>query len=306
VFAQIPFAGNAIDRLDRQRHDPQWLTARLADPASRFLPFHDLKALIVLGDAPAPGWVTRDAVAAALDGGGEVALLGELDGRCRFAVDLAGRVDPVPLATAAGGKFIDVRSIAPDLPADASGLLAQARSLLDWHARHRYCARCGGPTESRDGGNRRACTTAACGASHFPRNEPVVIMLIARGDHCLFGRQHRFAPDFWSCLAGFVETGETLEAAVRREAYEEAGVTVGAVRYLGSQPWPFPSSLMLGCHAEALDETLDIDRRELADARWFERTEVASMLANCHADNGPRVPAPVAIAHHLVRCWLEG
>jgi NAD+ diphosphatase len=130
-------------------------------------------------------------------------------------------------------------------------------------------------------------------------------MLIYRGTRCLLGRQHRFAPGMWSCLAGFVEPGETIEAAVRREAYEEAGVPIGRVRYAGSQPWPFPASLMLGCLAEAQGEALDIDSRELDDARWFERDEVARMLVRSESDAQPRLPGPVAIAHHLARLWLE-
>jgi len=302
VFEQIPFSGNAIDRLEQRRDDPEWLAARLLDPASRFLPFHELKALVALQPAATLGWVARDALATALAAGATTVLLGAEGGRCRFAVDLVDPADAAALGDDSR-KFIDTRSIAPSLPADASGLLAQARSLLAWHAQHRFCANCGAPTTSQGGGRQRGCTS--CGTLHYPRHDPVVIMLITHSGRTLLGRQHRFVSDFWSCLAGFVEPGETLEGAVRRESFEEAGVRIGAVRYLGSQPWPFPASLMLGCQAEALDDAIAIDRNELAEARWFDRADCARMLAACQQQSGLRLPGPVAIAHHLVRYWLD-
>ena len=297
MFEQIPFSGNTIDRLDGLRHDSGAVAGLLDDPASRFLPFHDLRAWIRLAGAPRLGWVSRDDLGT--DGADvtEPLLLGRLDGVSRFALALDNDRPP-----ASDGKFIDARSIAADLQVAESGLLAQARSLLDWHANHRHCACCGAPTVMARGGNQRDCP--ACDAHHFPRNDPVVIMLVSLGDDCLLGRQHRFADDFWSCLAGFVEPGETVEAAVRREVREEAGVEVDAVHYLGSQPWPFPASLMLGCHAEATSTAITVDARELADVQWFSRKQVAEMFARCDADHGLRLPRPYAIAHHLVRHWL--
>ncbi len=295
MFERIPFSGNAIDRLDALRDDVDALAALHADPAGRYLPFNDGRAWIDLDGPPRLAWLPGDA----LDGqAGETLLLGRLDGVTRFTI----ATDRTP-GQPSHGKFIDARSIAADLPTAESGLLAHARSLLEWHAAHRFCSACGSPTRLARGGAQRDCP--ACDTHHYPRNDPVVIMLVTHGEACLLGRQHRFVEDFWSCLAGFVEPGETVEAAVRREVHEEAGVTVGPVRYLGSQPWPFPSSLMLGCHAEATDTAVTIDARELADARWFPRDEVAAMLANCVADHGPRLPRDYAIAHHLVRYWLE-
>ncbi|GGK40996.1 NAD(+) diphosphatase [Salinarimonas ramus] len=199
----------------------------------------------------------------------------------------------------------DLRGLATQglVPEREIGLLAQAKSLLSWHRRHGFCAACGAPTALSASGYRRDC--AACGTQHFPRTDPVVIMLIRHGDRCLLGRQARFPTGNYSCLAGFVEPGETMEDAVRRETFEEAGVRVGRVSYALSQPWPFVSSLMLGCVGEAEGDALDIDRDELEDARWFTRDEVRLMLANTHPD-GLRVPPPVAIAHHLVRLFVEG
>jgi NAD+ diphosphatase len=295
VFEHIPFSGNPVDRLDALRDDADALAALHTDPASRYLAFSETRPWIDLAEGPRLGWLPGDAVGAT---GSETVLLGRHDGVPRFAL----AVESTP-ARPVGGKFIDARSIAADLPVAESGLLAHARSLLAWHSEHRFCSACGAPTHPARGGAQRDCP--ACAAHHYPRNDPVVIMLVTHGDSCLLGRQHRFVADFWSCLAGFVEPGETLETAVRREVHEEAGVTVGAVRYLGSQPWPFPSSLMLGCHAEATSTALKVDDRELAAARWFRRDEVAAMFANCEADSGPRLPRGYAIAHHLVRYWLE-
>ncbi|HXD46345.1 MAG TPA: NAD(+) diphosphatase [Pseudolabrys sp.] len=181
--------------------------------------------------------------------------------------------------------------------------IAEAKAILHWHARHRYCANCGTLTETLDAGWRRDCPN--CKAQHFPRTDPVVIMLAIDGDNCLLGRSPRFVQNMWSCLAGFVEPGEAIEDAVRRETVEEAGILCGRVRYFASQPWPFPMSLMIGCFAEAKSRDITIDTTELEGARWFSRDEVADMLLRRHKD-GLTTPPPVAIAHHIVRAWVEG
>jgi NAD+ diphosphatase len=200
---------------------------------------------------------------------------------------------------------MDLRSAAMNriAPHDELGILATAKSLLDWHARHRFCSTCGSPTTLSQAGFRRDC--ASCGAQHFPRTDPVVIMLVSRGERCLLGRQTHFLPGMYSCLAGFLEPGETIEAAVRRETFEEAGVRVGAVRYSASQPWPFPSSLMIGCMGEAESEDVTVDREELEDARWFSREDVRLMLRREHPE-GFFVPPSVAIANYLLHEWLDG
>jgi NAD+ diphosphatase len=180
--------------------------------------------------------------------------------------------------------------------------LAEAKALLGWHARHRFCPNCGTRTNVVEAGWRRDCPS--CQAQHFPRTDPVVIMLPFSGDACVLGRSHRFVRSMWSCLAGFMEPGETIEEAVGRETREECGIICGRVRYFASQPWPFPSSLMIGCHAEALSREIVIDRAELDDARWFEREEVAAMLLRCHPE-GLTTPPEVAIAYHIIRAWAE-
>ena len=202
-------------------------------------------------------------------------------------------------------RTLDLRSIATESAVEPEelGLLAVAKSMLDWHARHGFCANCGTATVAKAGGFRRECPN--CNAHHFPRVDPVVIMLVRRGETCLLGRGPHFRPQMYSCLAGFLEPGETIEDAVRREVYEETRIRVGAVTYRTSQPWPFPSSLMLGCAAEALDDAIVTDPSELEDARWFTRAEVAAMLAGTHPE-GMQSPPPMAIANYLMRAFVAG
>jgi len=182
------------------------------------------------------------------------------------------------------------------------GALAQGAALLAWNASHRFCGRCGAETAMRAGGYKRRCT--GCGTEHFPRTDPVAIMLTVSGDKCLMGRGRHFAPGVYSALAGFIEPGETIEAAVRRETLEEAGIRLGRVVYHSSQPWPFPYSLMIGCYGEALNEDISTDADELEDCRWFTRAEVLQMLAGTHPGE-LRVPPGHAIAHQLIRTWAD-
>jgi NAD+ diphosphatase len=232
-----------------------------------------------------------------------VVFLGFLDGAARFAVSLA----PPGIATLqkrSGIELVDLRSIAVRglLDNDHLCVLAAGKALINWHARHRFCANCGAKTQPVEGGWRRDCRS--CEALHFPRTDPVVIMLAVAGDRCLLGRAHRFQAGMWSCLSGFVEPGETVEEAVRRETREEAGIVCGKVAYFASQPWPLPMSLMIGCYAQARSQEIIIDRTELDDARWFERDEIALMLMGQHPQ-GLTTPLSFAIAHHILRAFVE-
>ncbi|MGX9390255.1 NAD(+) diphosphatase [Nitrobacteraceae bacterium UC4446_H13] len=188
------------------------------------------------------------------------------------------------------------------IPAEQLSAIAMAKSMVGWHRRHGYCANCGTRTRATQGGWRRDCPS--CKAEHFPRTDPVVIMLVTSGDDCLLGRQKQFPAGMWSCLAGFVEAAETIEDAVRREVWEESGIRCENVQYYMTQPWPYPSSLMIGCSADALTRDIVIDRTELEDVRWFSRAEATQMLARQHA-GGLTGPHPFAIAHHLVGRWLQ-
>jgi NAD+ diphosphatase len=234
----------------------------------------------------------------------ETIFLGLLDGVPRFGHGLSPQ-SAEALKSRGDLLVTDLRSIAVQglVAADDLPPIAEAKAVLHWHARHRFCPNCGAATRLVCGGWRRDCPQ--CKAEHFPRTDPVVIMLAIDGDRCLLGRSPRFVPTMWSCLAGFVEPGESIEDAVHRETREEAGITCGRVVYFASQPWPFPTSLMIGCHAEALTHEIVVDREELEDARWFSKEEIETMLMRKHPQ-GLTTPPPVAIAHHIIRAWVEG
>lgn len=199
----------------------------------------------------------------------------------------------------------DLRSlaVAGQVSSETLGILAQARSLLHWHERHGFCANCGAVTEIADQGYRRHC--AACTADHFPRTDPVIIIAVTHGERMLLGRQASWAPGMFSTLAGFMEPGETIEDAARREVAEEAGIRVGAARVIANQPWPFPSSLMIGLVGEALTDHITVDPKELDDARWFSFDDVRLMMAKAHPDN-LHTPPPMAIAHRLIVAAMQG
>jgi NAD+ diphosphatase len=202
-------------------------------------------------------------------------------------------------------KVSELRGMAMQgvVPPDQLSAIAVAKSLVNWHQRHGYCANCGTRTAMREGGWKRDCPN--CKAEHFPRTDPVVIMLVALDDRVLLGRQKQFPPGMYSCLAGFVEAAETIEDAVRREIFEESGIRCTDVNYYMTQPWPYPSSLMIGCTARATSENIVVDRTELEDARWFDRAEATLMIKRQHPD-GLAGPHPFAIAHHLLGRWVHG
>jgi NAD+ diphosphatase len=296
------FSGNRIERRSENRDDDS-VPAALADPAARLYLFRDDLVMLTgrSGSDPLFALAEAEAFGAARD---EMVLLGWSEAGPRLAAILP-ETTPIDESRI---KLVNLRTLAVEgtVPPDHLGALAQARSLSYWHVRHRYCGVCGTLTAMKAGGYRRECPN--CGAPHFPRTDPVVIMLAIDAssgeERCLLGRQARFAPGMYSCLAGFVEPGETIEDAVRRETFEEAGIRLGRVRYHSSQPWPFPASLMIGCHGEALTTDITRDETELEAARWFSRDEVKAMLAGIHPD-GIQCPPRIAIAHHLVRTWAE-
>ncbi|MDE0692043.1 MAG: NAD(+) diphosphatase [Gammaproteobacteria bacterium] len=298
------FAGNPLDRADAERRDPDWLDAAERNPHSRYLPMWRLNVLIDAGAGDRLGWLPPERIAE-LDVQTPPVFLG-LDGQgARFALDVSTVERPVAtLGLSEAFRFEDSRAAGMTLSASEAGILAQSRSQLAWHEKHQFCSVCGTPTNQARGGHLRVCPN--CGAQHFPRTDPVAIMVISDGDRCLLGQSAgRLArTGMYSALAGFIDQGESIEEAVRREVREEAGVEVGAVRYHSSQPWPFPSSLMIGCHGDALSTDITIDPVEMADVRWFERDEARAALAGEHPTL--KVPGPVAIAHHLIRAWVDG
>jgi NAD+ diphosphatase len=297
----LGYADNVLDRAAGRRLDQEFLDACAARATSGFyLVGGEMVVLKRAGDGFDPMFSAREV--SALDVSERV-FLGLFHDAGRFGLSLPQ--DTIE-ALKSDGRFhvTDLRSIAVQglVPAEHLAPLAEAKALLHWHARRHFCSNCGHPTKVVQAGWRRDCTH--CQAEHFPRTDPVVIMLAVNGDRCLLGRQTRFVPGMWSCLAGFVEPGETIEEAARRETLEESGIRCGTVRYFASQPWPFPSSLMIGCHAEAISYDIVVDRNELEDVRWFSRDEAAAMLMRTHPD-GLSTPPPMAIAHHIIRTWVE-
>jgi NAD+ diphosphatase len=299
---RLGYTASLIERVVERRPDATALAAWENDPRARsYVIGGELVVLKRAADVNDPLFTLAEA--RALGRTAETMFLGLVDGAPRFAIAL----DPAAAeALKARDELVvtDLRSIAVRglVAADHLPPLAEGKALVGWHARHRFCPNCGAASNLVEGGWRRDCPS--CRAQHFPRTDPVVIMLPVAGERCVLGRSHRFVPGMWSCLAGFVEPGETIEEAVRRETREEAGIVCGRVGYFASQPWPFPSSLMIGCHAEALSHEIIIDRAELDDARWFDREEVATMLLRCHPD-GLTTPPTVAIAYHIIRAWVE-
>ena len=298
------FGAGDLDRAAERRGDAEWIEARRSEPGARFLVLRELRPLANASSSTSLAWLDRAALPdpASI---GDTVFLGLDDGAARFAVSV-GETEAAAIEAAGDHSFIGTRALAATLTPGEAGTAAQARSLLAWHASHQFCANCGHGTETAEAGWSRVCPV--CGSRHFPRTDPVVIMVIHCEDHCLLGRavrSPRYPPGLYSCLAGYVEPAETIETAVRREAFEESGIRIGAVRYHASQPWPFPSTLMIGCFAEALDREIRIDPRELESARWFDREELAAAVVRWDRPDETRMPPPFTIAHQLVRAWLD-
>lgn len=307
------FSGNRLDRADVMRRDEATLADAAAAAESRYLLLWNLNVLTIADRSePALGWLSQAEVAR-LGIDSPPVFLGLADGAAHFALDVSALGDPMhELNLGPPWQFDDARRVAMSLPVADSGILAQARSQVDWHRRHQFCSVCGERTRQFKGGHVRRC--ADCKAEHFPRTDPVAIMLIIDDDRCLLGQSagRLASTGMYSALAGFIDQGEAIEEAVRREVMEEAGIRVGEVRYHSSQPWPFPSSLMIGCHGLAESRDISVDTEEMTDVRFFERDEVSAAMDRVLAgvsDPDPSVlklPGPMAIAHHLIKAWVDG
>lgn len=297
------YAGAGLDRVDKRRRDRDWISARLADPATRFLPVWRGRNLVADPERPALAWLGNDEARVYLDAGAAWALLGLIGGQCYVVVDVSAEETPDHAPALVGrGHFSDLRVVGPHLAHAEGALLAYARGIVYWHARHRHCGVCGAETEAVDGGHVRRCRNPDCGTQHFPRTDPAVIMLVHDGgERCVLGRQKVWPPGMRSTLAGFLEPGESLEEAVAREVEEEVGLSVDQVTYHSSQPWPFPSSLMVGFYARAPFGPLRVDPDELEAAGWYDRR---SLLASPE-DETLRLPRRDSIARRLVDDWLK-
>ena len=311
ILASRPnaYSGSPLDRASARRDDAAWMATRLADPEALLAPVWRSKSLLATHGSGSPEAVYLSGEAARAlglarglaDADGLAlpwAFLGLLQERAVFAVDLSHLDDPLPLLPPDIGAFVDLRTVAGALPGSDASVLAHARGVMHWRGRTKFCGVCGASCTPRSAGYTMLCT--GCGTQHFPRTDPAVIMLVTRGDRVLLGHSSRFPiARMYSTLAGFVEPGETLEEAVAREVAEEAGIVVGRVLYHSSQPWPFPSSIMLGFYAEGLTDEITIDGDELADARWFGRAELADPAAHDFA-----LPRVDSIARRLIEDWM--
>ncbi|PZR00805.1 MAG: NAD(+) diphosphatase [Cereibacter sphaeroides] len=311
IAETVTFGGSGLNRAGELRGNSQAIASHLT--SSMVLPLW--RGKVLAWDNQTLGWLPSGHPVLSI--GGTQVFLGLDEGIARFTQDIsawepdvgtealhAGFFDPSvqhhPELPAEQG-FVELRGIMAALGRREAELAATAKAVTQWHSTHRFCASCGAPSEVVMAGWQRTCPT--CGGHHFPRTDPVVIMLIRRGNSALFGRSPGWPEGMYSLLAGFIEPGETLEAAVRREVFEETSVRVGAVRYLASQPWPFPASLMFGCEGEALSEEIDIDPTEIEHALWLTREEMMQVMAGEHPQI--RAPRKGAIAHFLISAWLS-
>jgi NAD+ diphosphatase len=292
------YSSAEINRLSLRRVDNGYIEELMSQSTAKFIPVDTEKNLIRREDQPRPVFLAGLMARSLLNGGALPIFLGTLEETPYFALDVTG----FSLAEQNLGEFVDLRQVGPLLFAQEGSLLAYARGMTYWHRRHRYCGVCGSPTSVTKAGHERTCVNEDCGATHFPRTDPAVIMLVAHGDHCLLGRGAHFPRGMHSTLAGFVEPGESFEDAVAREVYEEVRVRVTDVQYHSSQPWPFPASVMIGFRAVAESMNFEVNKEELESAQWYSRAEL-------QADRLPQdgsffLPRKDSIARRLIEDWL--
>jgi len=295
------YSKNPLNRGEVERRDEQWISNAAKDLDSLFLPVRDLTFPIQMSITPKLKWIDKSEIDN-LGIGEPPVLLGIQNGIAMFTVDISKEFQAISAFEKHKDlNFLDARTVTEHVSIDESGIVAQARAQIDWHSRNKFCPACGKATEARRGGQTRHCPE--CSVEHHPRTDPVVIVVVSRDNMCLLGRSRGRGtnPTRYSALAGFVDQGESIEEAVAREVMEESGIRIDCVRYHSSQPWPFPSSLMIGCHAEAVSTEIYMDTEEMADVRWFSRNEVISALAE--KNDNLQLPGPIAIAHHIIKAW---
>lgn len=296
------FTSHQLDRAAHLRFSDEKLFALEARSDSRAYVVHR-DSLVMKQEADGPRALLTLAEALKAGANAGTIFLGLRDGAAIFGMGI-GAPAVEALLTRTDYVLTELRGMAMQgvVPPDQLSAIAMAKSLVSWHQRHGFCANCGTRSAMAEGGWKRVCPN--CKTEHFPRTDPVAIMLVEKGDKCLLGRQKQFPPGMYSCLAGFIEAAETIEDAVRREIFEEAGIRCTDVKYYMTQPWPYPSSLMIGCSARATTDAITVDHMELEDARWFDRDEATLLLKREHPD-GLAGPHPFAIAHHLLGRWLQ-
>ncbi|MFC1859897.1 NAD(+) diphosphatase [Thermodesulfobacteriota bacterium] len=290
-----------LDRMVEKRPDADWLAAQLKKRTTRFVPIWNLKNFFTDNENLKPIYLSIQDLPDPVPDLNTTVLLGVKEKTAFFTIDLSSSDDSTLGALRARGKFQDIRIAAPLLDAHDGPIMAYTRAITYWHQRHRFCGDCGSPTENAEGGFLRVCTNEDCRQQHFPRTDPAIIVLVTSGERCLLGRQPSWPEGMYSTIAGFVEPGESVEDAVVREVREETGIDVSGMAYQSSQPWPFPSSLMLGYIATASNKTIRMDDEELEDARWFSRNELQDQLLN----GTVKIPPHISIAYRLMESWFD-
>ncbi len=299
------FVSRSVDRMTTRRPDAEWIRERIRDRRTRIVPVWRSRNLLTGEDALKPVLLSAADLEDYPGLERSAVLLGQREDTVYFAFELPAEFEDVPLRYGRGADFRELREVGPLLGSEDGALLAYARGITHWHRRNRFCGDCGSPTQSDDGGHTRVCTNELCQRKHFPRTDPAIIVLVTRTEDdeqlCLLGRQPTWPEGMHSAIAGFVEPGESLEQAVVREVREETDITVGRVHYHSSQPWPFPSSIMLGFTAEAASSAITLSDGELQHAGWYTRGEIMQSLAN----GSLRVPRRVSIAYRLLEDWFD-
>lgn len=298
---QNSFSTNFLDRASLKRSNEIWINDQFNNGSARIIPVSHSKILCTSIQNPRTTYLTKNDVNDVSNARELSIFLGISDKKTYFAIDIESMKSASFLNDKNGGEFHDLRRVMPLLNFGDSALLAIARFMINWQSRHRFCGKCGTPTKSAEAGNLRICENTDCGQSHFPSMDPAIIVLVSSGEYCLLGRQKIWPKGMYSTIAGYVEPGESIEDAVIREVKEETGVIVEKLEYQHSQPWLFPSSLMLGFTATAEGNEIKIDKNELEDARWFSRKEIKDNLKKGLL----RMPGKMAIAYHLIKEWFD-
>jgi len=290
-----------LDRASLKRKDEMWINDQFNNGSARIIPVSHSKILCTSIQNPKSIYLTKNDFHDVSNAREISIFLGISDKKTYFAIDIESMKYDSILNDKNSGEFHDFKRVMPLLDFHDSALLAIARFMINWQSRNRYCGKCGTPTKSAEAGNLRTCENTNCGQNYFPSMDPAIIVLVSFDEYCLLGRQKIWPKGMYSTIAGFVEPGESIEDAVIREVKEETGVIVEKLEYQHSQPWLFPSSLMLGFTATAKGKEIKVDKNELEDARWFSRKEIKDNLKK----GSLRMPGKVAIAYHLIKEWFD-
>jgi NAD+ diphosphatase len=301
IMNQNNFSTNFLDCVSEKRKNDTWLKSQLENESSSFIPIWDSKVLCNQNQKAEPIFLSRKEFQKLHIGSQSLILLGLIEDTTYFSVKIKDKENASFLSKNNKGEFLNLKNINPLLKLQHSTLLSLARFMVDWNSKHRFCGKCGSPTKSAEAGNLRICKNEACKLNHFPSMDPAIIVLVSSAEKCLLGSQDFWPRGMYSTIAGFVEPGENIEDAVIREVKEETGISVTDIRYQSSQPWLFPSSLMLGFTAKAKNNNIIINQDELNDVRWFSREEIKAKVSN----GTVKLPSKVSIAYNLIESWFN-